>query len=58
MVDAVELACRYVEIGIELASDLGKGSGPINHLYPVDLKSYPESSLLREDCSDQYTALE
>ena len=57
MIDAVELACRYVETGIELAPDLGKGGGPINHLHSVDLKNYPESSLLREDRSDRYNVL-
>ena len=31
--DAVQKACRYVNAGIELAIDRGKGSGPINHFH-------------------------
>ena len=52
MADAVDLACRYVEAGIEQAPNLGRGSGPINHLHSVELKDYPESSLLRKDYTD------
>lgn len=30
---AVKAATQYVAAGIELSEDLGKGSGPINHLH-------------------------
>jgi hydroxymethylpyrimidine/phosphomethylpyrimidine kinase len=30
---AVKAACRYVEAGIRTATDLGHGSGPINHFH-------------------------
>lgn len=33
MHDAVKSASRYVEAGIKTATDLGKGSGPINHFH-------------------------
>ena len=33
MVQAVKLACRYVEAGIRTATDLGHGNGPINHFH-------------------------
>ena len=49
MADAVERACRYVEIGIRTAPDLGKGSGPINHFHAMEVTEYSESSLKRED---------
>ena len=52
MADAVDLACRYVEAGIKQAPNLGRGSGPISHLHSVELKDYPESSLLRRDYAD------
>ena len=52
MTDAVDLACRYVEAGIKLAPNLGRGSGPINHLHSLELKDYPESSLLRRAYAD------
>ncbi|KAL9122044.1 MAG: hypothetical protein Q9187_001405 [Circinaria calcarea] len=31
--DAVQKACRYVEAGIRLSIDRGRGSGPINHFH-------------------------
>ncbi|MCJ1351971.1 MAG: ATP-dependent RNA helicase dbp2 [Icmadophila ericetorum] len=31
--DAVRKACRYVEAGIRLSIDRGRGSGPINHFH-------------------------
>lgn len=49
MADAVERACRYVEVGIKTAPDLGKGSGPINHFHSLEVTEYPESSLRRQD---------
>lgn len=50
MADAVERACRYVEIGIRTAPDLGTGSGPINHFHAVEeVTEYAGSSLQRED---------
>ena len=33
MVQAVKNACRYVEVGIRTAVDLGHGNGPINHFH-------------------------
>jgi hypothetical protein len=33
MVQAVKMACRYVEAGIKTSSDLGHGNGPINHFH-------------------------
>ncbi|KAE8447396.1 hypothetical protein EG329_010810 [Mollisiaceae sp. DMI_Dod_QoI] len=33
MVEAVKRACRYVEAGIKTSTDLGQGSGPINHFH-------------------------
>lgn len=48
MVEAVERACRYVEAGIRTASDLGKGSGPINHFHSIEVMEYPKSSLKRD----------
>jgi hydroxymethylpyrimidine/phosphomethylpyrimidine kinase len=33
MVQAVKRACRYVEVGIKTATDLGHGNGPINHFH-------------------------
>lgn len=30
---AVKAACRYVEVGIKTATDLGHGNGPINHFH-------------------------
>ncbi|KAF2814799.1 uncharacterized protein BDZ99DRAFT_378729 [Mytilinidion resinicola] len=33
MEQAVKLANRYVEAGIKLSKDIGKGSGPINHFH-------------------------
>ena len=33
MHDAVKSASRYVEAGIKTATDLGRGSGPINHFH-------------------------
>lgn len=47
MVDAVDVACQYVEVGIRLAPNLGKGSGPINHFHSMELKDYPPVSLRR-----------
>ena len=49
MADAVERACRYVEVGIRTAPDLGKGSGPINHFHSLEVTDYPESSLQRHN---------
>ena len=33
MAKAVNKANRYVEAGIKTSTDLGKGSGPINHFH-------------------------
>ncbi len=33
VVQAVKLACRYVEAGIKTSTDLGHGNGPINHFH-------------------------
>ncbi len=30
---AVKDACRYVEAGIKMSKDMGKGTGPINHFH-------------------------
>jgi hydroxymethylpyrimidine kinase/phosphomethylpyrimidine kinase len=30
---AVKRACKYVEVGIKTASDLGHGNGPLNHFH-------------------------
>jgi len=35
MVRAVRSAVRFVEVGIKTSTDLGKGSGPINHFHSV-----------------------
>lgn len=32
---AVKAACRYVEVGIRTAEDIGAGNGPINHFHSV-----------------------
>ncbi|KFY23743.1 hypothetical protein V493_05665 [Pseudogymnoascus sp. VKM F-4281 (FW-2241)] len=32
---AVKAACRYVEVGIRTAKDIGSGNGPINHFHSV-----------------------
>ena len=34
---AVRKAARYVEVRIETSSDLGKGSGPINHFHSLKI---------------------
>ncbi len=47
MLQAVKSACRYVELGIRTAPNLGKGNGPINHFHE-DLK-YPLKSTLETD---------
>ena len=47
--DAVERACRFVEIAIKTAPNLGKGSGPINHFHSVALQETVKGSLRRED---------
>lgn len=33
VVKAVKMATRYVEAGIRMSKDIGKGSGPINHFH-------------------------
>lgn len=35
MVRAVRSAVRFVEVGIKTSTDLGKGSGPINHFHSI-----------------------
>jgi hydroxymethylpyrimidine kinase/phosphomethylpyrimidine kinase len=35
MIRAVRSAVRFVEVGIKTSTDLGKGSGPINHFHSV-----------------------
>lgn len=37
MPTSVRAACRYVEAGIKTGSDLGKGSGPINHFHSLQV---------------------
>ena len=37
LVTAVTNACRYVEAGIKTSSDLGQGSGPINHFHALQI---------------------
>jgi len=51
MSQAVRAACEYVEAGIRTSSDLGKGSGPINHFH----SSYtmPFAPLVRLPSSEQ-----
>ena len=39
--DAVRKACRYVEAGIRLSIDRGKGSGPINHFHSTYMLPFP-----------------
>ena len=39
---AVECAVRYVEIGIRTGSNLGSGSGPINHFHSVEVLESPK----------------
>lgn len=47
--NAVEKACKYIEAGISLSSELGHGNGPINHFHSiaVQLPSPFTSSLRR-----------
>lgn len=49
--DAVELACRYIEAGIQFSPDLGHGDGPIGHFHSLSMHSSPrppfQSSLRR-----------
>ncbi len=37
VVIAVRAACRYVDSGIRTSSDLGKGSGPLNHFHSLQI---------------------
>lgn len=47
--DAVEMAVRYVEAGIQTSFDLGHGNGPINHFHSLSMRLPPPfpSSLRR-----------
>ena len=47
--DAVEIAVRYVEAGIQTSFDLGHGNGPINHFHSLSMRLPPPvpSSLRR-----------
>ncbi|CAF9932375.1 MAG: hypothetical protein ALECFALPRED_005278 [Alectoria fallacina] len=49
MPDAVEMAVRYVEAGIQTSFDLGHGNGPINHFHSLSMRLPPPfpSSLRR-----------
>lgn len=35
MIAAVKKANNYVEVGIRTSTDIGKGSGPINHFHSM-----------------------
>jgi hypothetical protein len=37
IVIAVRAACRYVDAGIRTSTDLGKGSGPLNHFHSLQI---------------------
>ena len=39
--DAVEMAVRYVEAGIQTSFDLGHGNGPINHFHSLSMRLPP-----------------
>lgn len=54
MIKAVKQGCRYVEVGIRTATDLGHGNGPINHFHstytlPFSPGHFIEYVLERED---------
>jgi hydroxymethylpyrimidine kinase/phosphomethylpyrimidine kinase len=50
---AVRAASRYVEAGIKTSSDIGKGSGPINHFHSSF--SLPFAPCVRSDIRDVMT---
>lgn len=41
VVEAVKRACRYVEAGIKTSTNLGQGSGPINHFHSTYTLPFP-----------------
>ncbi|KAK0305895.1 trifunctional hydroxymethylpyrimidine kinase/phosphomethylpyrimidine kinase/thiaminase [Friedmanniomyces endolithicus] len=52
--NAVRSACRYVEAGIKMSVNLGKGSGPLNHFHSMQISPFPPGGfvdyvLQRED---------
>jgi hydroxymethylpyrimidine kinase/phosphomethylpyrimidine kinase len=42
MVQSVKQACRYVEAGIRMATDIGHGNGPINHFHSTYTLPFPQ----------------
>ncbi|KAI0933434.1 hypothetical protein AcV5_005581 [Taiwanofungus camphoratus] len=42
LVEATQMATRYTHIGIETASAIGHGHGPLNHLHPILPRIIPQ----------------